>query len=554
MVLAESPGPPMFGRLEKAGLHIAIALLVLVSAAIFASWAYLGALVAIPAPPISSNEKLYCISYSPFHGRQTPFDLSLRVDPHQIEDDLTKLASLTDCIRTYSTDFGLDHVVEVAARLNLKVMQGIWIGEDKVRNRREMATVAALAKRFPGVIRSVVVGNECLLRGEISPVDLAGFVRDAKAQMSLPVTYADVWEFWLRYRELSDVVDFVTIHVLPYWEDIPVSADKAAAHLEDVIRTVKGAFPGKEIFVGEFGWPSAGRMREGALPSPANQAQVIQDVLTLAKREHFHVNLIEAFDQPWKRQFEGTVGGSWGLFDDIARKPKFVWGRGVSNHPHWGLQAAGGLVLAAAIFGMAAAARDRGVNRPLRSWLGVATMALIAGVLAGWAIENMPQESFGLDGWARSIVLVALSLTAPLAGAAGLMRHTVTPSFAQMLGGGGDRPRDFVGLALGTIFIVLCAVSLEAALGQTLVPRYRDLPFAPLTAAATPYLVLTMLVPRQKGPRGLAESVMATALAGPAIIFVINEKLASWQSLWLCAVMLMMAFILSRARDARDSE
>ena len=270
----------MLGR-EKAGLHAAIPLLVLVSAAICASWAYMGARVAMPSTPISANEKLYCISYSPFHGRQTPFNLSLRIDTRQIEDDLTKLAAVTNCVRTYSTDFGLDHVVEVAARLDLQVMQGIWIGEDKVRNRREMATVAALAKRFPGVIRSVVVGNECLLRGEISPADLADLVREAKAQMSLPVTYADVWEFWLRYPELSDVVDFITIHVLPYWEDLPVSADKAAAHVEDVIRTVTRAFPGKEIFVGEFGWPSAGRMREGALPSPANQAYVIQDVLAV---------------------------------------------------------------------------------------------------------------------------------------------------------------------------------------------------------------------------------------------------------------------------------
>ena len=542
----------MFGR-EKAGLYIAIPLLVLVSAAICASWAYLGARVAMPSATNSANDKPYCISYSPFHGRQTPFDLSLQIEPRQIEEDLTKLASMTDCVRTYSTDFGLDHVVEVAARLGLKVMQGIWIGEDKVRNRREMATVAALAKRFPGVIRSAVVGNECLLRAEISPVDLASLVREAKAQMSLPVTYADVWEFWLRYPELSDAVDFVTIHVLPYWEDMPVSADKAAAHLEDVIRTVTRAFPGKEIFVGEFGWPSAGRMREGALPSPVNQAHVIQDALALAKRNHFRVNLIEAFDQPWKRQFEGTVGGSWGLFDDGARQPKFVWGRGVSNHPYWSLQAVAGLVLAAMTFGMAAAASDRRVNEPsLRSWLGVAMVALLAGVLVGWTIEDMQKESFGIDGWARSIVLVALTLAAPLAGAAGLMRRTVTPSFARMLGHADDRPRDVVGLALGAIFIVLCAVSLEAALGQTLVPRYRDLPFAPLTAAATPYLVLTMLVPGRKGPRGLAESVMAAALAGSAIIFAVNEKLASWQSLWLCAVMLIMALILSRVRDARD--
>jgi exo-beta-1,3-glucanase (GH17 family) len=545
----------MLRGFEKAGLRVSIGLVALVSGAIIASWAYLGAPIIMPPPPLSPSEKLYCISYSPFHGRQTPFDLSLHVDPRQIEDDLTKLASVTDCIRTYSTDFGLDHVVEVAARLGLKVMQGIWIGEDKIRNRREMATVAALAKRFPGVIRSAVVGNECLLRGEISPVDLAGLIRDVKAQTSLPVTYADVWEFWLRYRELSDVVDFVTIHVLPYWEDMPVPADKAAAHLEDVIQTVARALPGKEIFVGEFGWPSAGRMREGALPSPANQAHVIQDVLALAKRNRFHINLIEAFDQPWKRQFEGTVGGSWGLFDDVTRKPKFVWGGRVSNHPYWGLQAAGGLALAAATFGVAAAARGRQANEPsLSSWFGVAAIALIGGALIGWAIENMQNESFGIDGWARSIVMVALALTTPLAGAVGLMRRTAIPSFAQMLGRAVDRPKDVVGLTLGMMFMILCGVSLEAALGQTLVPRYRDLPFAPLTAAAAPYLVLTVLAPCWKGSRGPAELAMAAALAGSGIFFAVNEKLASWQSVWLCAVMLVMALVLSRVRDARDSE
>ena len=54
-------------------------------------------------------------------------------------------------------------------------------------------------------------------------------------------------------------------------------------------------------------------MREGALPSPVSQALVLTDVLTRGKREGFRVNLIEAYDQPWKRYQEGTVGGHWGL-------------------------------------------------------------------------------------------------------------------------------------------------------------------------------------------------------------------------------------------------
>ena len=87
------------------------------------------------------------------------------------------------------------------------------------------------------------------------------------------------------------------------------------------------AFPGKDILIGEFGWPSAGRMREGALPSPANQARAIQEVLALAKRENYRVNLIEAYDQPWKRQLEGTVGGHWGLYDAYRREAEIRLGR-----------------------------------------------------------------------------------------------------------------------------------------------------------------------------------------------------------------------------------
>ena len=136
----------------------------------------------------------------------------------------------------------------------------------------------------------------------------------------MPVTYADVWEFWLRNREVYDAVDFVTIHILPYWEDMPVRAKFAASHVDSIRRRMAVAFPGKEILIGETGWPSAGRMREGALPSRTNQARVVSEILDLAKREGFRVNLIEAYDQPWKRQLEGTVGGYWGLFDAVQAR------------------------------------------------------------------------------------------------------------------------------------------------------------------------------------------------------------------------------------------
>ena len=184
-----------------------------------------------------------------------------------------------------------------------------------------------------------------LLRGEMTSSDLAATIRSVKSQVAVPVTYADVWEFWLRNREIYEAVDFVTIHILPYWEDFPIRARYAAAHVDAIRKQMAVAFPGKEILIGETGWPSQGRMRAGALPSRTNQARVVSEILDLAKRENFRVNLIEAYDQPWKRQLEGTVGGYWGLFDSVQRVLKYPPGEAISNFPFWKVQMGCGMAL-----------------------------------------------------------------------------------------------------------------------------------------------------------------------------------------------------------------
>jgi len=298
-------------------MRTAAALLAVSAGAIVASWAWLGTPVEMPQAPLGVGDKL---------GDQSPFGPNVPVDPRQIDEDLAQLRGITDCVRTYSVDHGLDRIPEIARRHGFKVMQGLWLSSLPDQSRTQIQTTIALARQFPDVIQNVIVGNEVLLRGEMSAPDLSSTIREVKAQVPMPVTYGDVWEFWLRYREVAAAVDFVTIHVLPYWEDFPIPASAAARHVDAIRRQVAAAFPDKEILIGEFGWPSAGRMREGALPSPANQARALQEVLALAKREQYRLNVIEAYDQPWKRQLEGAVGGHWGLFDAYRRKPKFDWG------------------------------------------------------------------------------------------------------------------------------------------------------------------------------------------------------------------------------------
>lgn len=518
-----------------------------VSATVIAAvWAWLGAPQSMPQAPVAAGEKLYCLSYAPFRGLQTPLDPSTRISAAQIADDLSRLAKITDCVRTYSVDYGLDQIAGIAARHGLKVMQGLWLSDHQDKNAYQIETAIALANRYPDTIRAVVVGNEVLLRGDMSPTGLAETIRAVKAKVHVPVTYADVWEFWLRYRDIAAAVDFVTIHILPYWEDFPISARNSAAHVKAIRDQVVAAFPGKDVIIGEVGWPSAGRMREGALPSPANQARVIQDVLALAAREKFRVNLIEAFDAPWKRALEGTVGGHWGLYDDSGRQAKFVWGQPVSDHPWWRWQAAGGLVFAIVVFG--AALRARRAVTPFALWLAVSANAIVGGILIGWTVANVPLESLGVGGWLRSLAFTVLALLAPPLVSAATVRGTPLPRFAALIGPATARSRDLLARAIGVLLIVAMLLAILVALGLVFDPRYRDFPFAALTAAALPLLLNSLLMPRRFGRRSAAEFAGAGVLALSVPYILFNEGLANWQSLWTCAALIALAISLARVR------
>ena len=524
-------------------------LFVLTVVAVAAAWWWLGR--PLPAPEAASDPgRIQCMSYTPFRDGETPLDNTTHAAADRIEADLAKLAPLTGCIRTYATDNGLDQVPPIAQRLGIKVLQGLWLGRDRQKNRVQIDTAIDLARRFPDAISAIVVGNEVLLRGELAPEDIAAALREVRAATGKPVTYADVWEFWLRNRELGAAVDFVTIHILPYWEDLPIAADLAGAHVDAIRSKVAAAFPGKEILIGEVGWPSAGRMREGALPSRSNQAHVLEEVMARARANNYRVNLIEAFDQPWKRVMEGTVGGYWGLFGSTVREPKFAWGEPVSNHPWWLWQLAFGVVLTALVF--AAAIRTGGsqiAKAPARVAAGIAAIAFVGGVTAPWAMENVIIESFGPGGFVRGSAFMAAALAAPVAAAMALSLKQPIPLFAQVLGGAGERPRGFIARLSGVVLVAATVLTVQTALGLVFDPRYHDFPYAQLSASVVPFAITIMLGAARGGRRGRAETVAAATLAGCACYIVLNEGFANWQALWYGALLMVLAVTLDRQRD-----
>jgi exo-beta-1,3-glucanase (GH17 family) len=538
--------------MEPISFRTPLALLLISLGAIAATWWWLATPVALARAPIDPNAKLQCVSYAPFRGEQTPLQSTAQIPAEQIAQDLAQLAKISDCVRTYSIENGLDQVPALAAKAGLKVIQGIWLGSNRLKNSAQISIVVGLTKAYPDVITSVVVGNEVLLRGEMTASDLAAIIRSVKSQVAVPVTYADVWEFWLRNRELYDAVDFVTIHILPYWEDFPIRAKYAAAHVDAIRMRMAVAFPGKEILIGETGWPSEGRMRAGALPSRTNQARVVSEILNLAKQENFRVNLIEAYDQPWKRQLEGTAGGYWGLFDSVQRALKYPPGEAVSNFPPWKLQMACGMALSVLIFGSAwLALRRRPWTPRLASWVAVGISATTAGILLGVASDKLFYESYGFGGWLAWGSLLAAAIVSPLLCANALMSGRSLPTFLELLGPRDGRTGSVLTVILGAALLVTTVIGTQTALGFVFDPRYRDFPFAALTMAVVPFALLMLLNRPQGGARPIAESVFAALLAAAVVYTAFNEGADNWQSLWTCAMYFLLAVTLWRARGVQ---
>jgi glucan 1,3-beta-glucosidase len=294
-------------------------------------------------------------------------------------------------------------------------------------------------------------------------------------------------------------------------------------------------------------------MREGALPSRTNQARVVSEILDLAKRENFRVNLIEAYDQPWKRQLEGTVGGYWGLFDSVQRAPKYPPGEPISNYPFWKLQMGCGMALALFVFGAAwLTLRRRPWTPRLAAWIAVAVSATSAGILFGVAADKMFYESYGFGGWLGWGALLAAGTASPMLCANALMSGRALPTFLELLGPRGGRTASVLTVVLGVVLAVTVLIGAETALGFVFDPRYRDFPFASLTMAVVPFAGLMLLNRPQEGARPIAEAVFAGLLTAAAIYTWFNEGTDNWQSMWSCAVYFLLAVTLWQARAVQS--
>ncbi|MBA3014208.1 MAG: glycosyltransferase [Proteobacteria bacterium] len=324
------------------------------------------------------------MSFSPIRPGNNP-NKGLFPTREEIEQDIALLDGKVKNLRTYDIIGTLADIPELASKHDVKITLGVWITHDLAKNEERIKKMIDIANAYPDKVTRVMVGNETILTGELNAEEVGNYIDRVKSQVSVPVSTGEPWHVWIANPELGDHADFISIHLLPYWEGIGL--DNAIGYIKNCYQIVKDTFPNSPILIAEVGWPSNGRPRNQAIASEANEASFLRRFLALAEKENYDYFIMEAFDQTWKADNEGSVGAYWGVYN-IFRTPKFNFTQAVVKIPQWRILAAISIAVAIATLWMllidSSTLRSRG-----RSFLAAIANGIGVGLVwAGYDYAN----------------------------------------------------------------------------------------------------------------------------------------------------------------------
>ncbi len=390
---------PLLGAVTKPNIPTARGrfwvLAAVLAATTFGSWSVFNP--KIEAPDVVG--RVHGAAYQPYRGDQSPTGAQPTVD--EIDADLELLAQHMRAVRTYSSTGNLAEIPQLASKHGLKVLQGIWVDGDKDKSRSEIESGVPVARGAN--VTGILVGNEALLRGDLTVPQLVPYLQEVRRKTKKPVSTAEPWSVWMEHPELAKHTDFIALHILPYWEE--TTSAQAFDYTLEKIALVQKAFPKKRIVIAEVGWPSDGRARWNLTPGVATEGQFLRRVFDAAAKMGIETFAMEAFDGPWKYTIEGSVGPYWGMFD-ANRVLKFPLSGPIQDRPHWPWLAAfaaigGCLVLA----WLARRSPHRGWGTALQASASFAAASFVV-----WLLDVTVARYFTLPGAVAWGLLMALLL------------------------------------------------------------------------------------------------------------------------------------------------
>ena len=262
------------------------------------------------------ESKIHGLSFSPYLEGQGP---GIELQEAQIRDRLAIIQPWVHWVRTFSCKEGNELTPRIAKQNGLKTMVGVWLDEDLEKNETELANAIEVAKA--GHADILAVGNEVLLRGELSEDELLEYIHRAKqAVPDVPVGYVDAYFKFVDHPRVTAACDVLLANCYPFWEGCP--AEHALLYMKDMYRRVVNIAGGKRVIISETGWPNIGTATGGAVPSFRNAVKYFIDTFRWAEEDGIEIFYFSSFDEAWKVAAEGDVGAYWGLWDKDG-KPKY---------------------------------------------------------------------------------------------------------------------------------------------------------------------------------------------------------------------------------------
>jgi glycoside/pentoside/hexuronide:cation symporter, GPH family len=252
---------------------------------------------------------LHGLCFSPYLEGQNIGD---QLSEKQIHQRIEVIAPYTQWVRSFSCSDGNEHTPKVAQEKQLKTMVGAWISGDKAQNEQELKALIDLGKL--GLVSIAVVGNETLLREELTENELIGYIqRVQEALPGIPVAYVDAYYQFIERPQLMEACDIILVNCYPFWEGS--SIEESATHLKQMYAVTQKAANGKPVIITETGWPNQGDATKDAVPSEINAMKYFINTANWAQKNEVPIFYFSSFDESWKVHHEGDVGARWGIWD-----------------------------------------------------------------------------------------------------------------------------------------------------------------------------------------------------------------------------------------------
>ncbi|WP_435625375.1 glycosyl hydrolase family 17 protein [Flagellimonas sp.] len=252
---------------------------------------------------------MHGLCFSPYEEGQKPGE---QITEEQIRRRMEIISPYTDWVRSFSCTEGNELIPKVAREFGIKTMVGAWLGDDPKINEQEVTNLIQLANE--GYVDIAAVGNEVLLRGDLTEDELLGFMGRVKnAIPDVPMGYVDAYYEFSDHPRIADACDVILANCYPFWEGCDL--DYSLLYMKDMYQRALKAGNGKKVIISETGWPSQGSSLEGAFPSLDNMLKYFMNTQKWAQEDDIEIFYFSSFDESWKVGAEGDVGAYWGLWD-----------------------------------------------------------------------------------------------------------------------------------------------------------------------------------------------------------------------------------------------